>query len=213
MSLTSFQKPRDKYLLGRCEIKKSATFTTGILQVGLPWRLFPELHSQSLHRVQSSGKDHTYSSVLPYVINTRRNRGCLGCWRGTWQQMEKEAAKPKGKDTHSWRLLGWSREACLSVAGKNTKNAGEASPRMTHERDRHKNASRSNFYTFKTRKAGSTYRHRDREAGQLPSIHQSNAEHEEERFRPGSFSQTPEETPPSDSLLLSDFALWGGQQM
>lgn len=52
-------------------------------------------------RFQRNGMDQTYLFLSVALGNTCRNKGCLGCWRGSWQQVEKEKTKLEGKDTHS----------------------------------------------------------------------------------------------------------------
>lgn len=62
---------------------------------------------------------YLFFSVAPG--NTCRNKGCLGCWRGSWQQMEKEETKAEGRTPtaeaarvvqgRSTRLSGWKEHA------------------------------------------------------------------------------------------------------
>lgn len=58
--------------------------------------------------------------------NTCRNKGCLGCWRDSWQQIEKEETKLEGRtptaeaarvvQRRSIKFSGWKEHA--RVKGK-----------------------------------------------------------------------------------------------
>lgn len=139
-------------------------------------------------------------------MNTSKNRGCFGCCRGTWQQRENYEAKPEGKDTHSWRLLGWSREH-QAQGWKSAENEDSTWGGQAHKRQ----LSKTNFYIIKKRKAGSIHRHRDGEASQVPSAPQRNAmlSMRGQALRPVHLSNFPNFKVSLGSG--SDFVLWGGQ--
>lgn len=93
-----------------------------------PHSLFPQSSVLgTLTGIQRNGLDQPYLFFSVAPGNTCRNKGCLGCWRGSWQQKEKEETKSEGRTPtaeaarvvqgrSTSRLRGW--EELARVKGK-----------------------------------------------------------------------------------------------